>query len=451
MAKERRETLRYKFRTFIQYEKLMDDGSFSVPVNVNARDIGPQSVSFYTEESMHLHSKVRVTFTVLEQEKISFIGQVVRMEIVEEPPYKFLVGLKMDDVDSENRKKIDRFLYKIDIENALKDLDLTDVVDIHFTAGYPPIAKKIGRLEISKCEPLGENTLRTLLLNILDEHRYKEFTREKEINFVYPYKDSVRFRVNLHVQQGKVEGVFRLIPDKISLPSELGLPPVAEQMIDNQRGLILVAGRTGSGKTTTLASMVEMLNEKRKGIIISVESPIEYIHTNRNCIIKQREVGRDTLSFFNAAKNALRQGPDVLLIGEILDKETIEVAVTAAETGMLVLTSIHAADSSQALDRVMSFFPAEMQKHILIRLSLVLKGVITQTLIPRSDGKGLVVGAEVVVVNDAIRRIVRDGDWRQIPTVIQTSRNIGMQSMKMSLERYYLQGIIDGEYLKEYM
>lgn len=450
MEEEIRQAQRFKLRCSIQYEKILEDGNFSLPVTVPASDISIRGITFYADEKMDLHSKLRISFSIIEKEKISFIGSVIRMEI-SDTPSRFLIGVKIEDIDKESKVMVDEFINKINIYNALDAIDLENVVDIHFVVGYPPIIKKIGEIVITKGEPFRENILRALLLNILDEERHTKFMNEKETNFVFFYRDGKRFRVNLHIQQGKVEGVFRLIPSQIGLPTQLGLPPAVEKLMENKKGLILVAGRTGSGKTTTLASMIDFLNNKRKAIVICIEKPIEYIHTNKLCIIKQREVGRDTLSFSNAAKNSLRQNPDVLLIGEILDKESMEVAITAAETGMLILTSIHAPDSSQALDRIVSFFPAELQKHMLTRLALILKGIITQELIPRKDGKGLVVATEILMTNDAMKRIIRDGDWKQIPTVIQTGKKVGMQSMRSSLERYFLQGVIDGEYFREYM
>lgn len=279
------------------------------------------------------------------------------MEIPEDTPSRFLIGTRIEKIDDQSKRRVEDYINKINIYTVLDQIELANVVDVHFVTDQPPILKKIGKMEIAPMEPLGENILRDLLLNTMDEDRYEQFMQEKEANFVFFYRDNTRFRVNLHWQQGKLEGVFRLIPTVIKLPSQLGLPPIAEKMMDNKRGLILVAGRTGSGKSTTLASMIDLINNKRRAIVICIEKPIEFIHTNKKCFIKQREVGRDTLSFSNAAKNALRQNPDVLLIGEILDRETMEVAITAAETGMLVLTSMHAPDSSQALDRIVSFFP----------------------------------------------------------------------------------------------
>lgn len=450
LIEEKRKGVRFKFRHLIQYEKILEDSSFSLPIAVPARDISAIGISFYAAEKMSLSSNLRITF-ILEDERLSFIGKVIRMEMTEDAYSSFLVLVGIENVDEKVKTKINQFISRINIFDVLDNIELKDIVDINFVVGYPPIIKKMGKLEIMKGKPFSKDVLESLLFNVLDDNRYRKFAEEKEINFVFYYKEGLRFRVNLHIQQGKVEGVFRMIPFRINLPHQLGLPLVVEEMMENKRGLILVAGRTGSGKTTTLASMIELLNNKRKGIIICIEKPIEYIHINKQCIIKQRDVGTDTLSFSNAAKNALRQNPDMLLIGEILDEETMEVAITAAETGMLVLSSIHAADSSQALDRIISFFPAELQKHMLSRLALILKGVITQNLIPRKDEKGLVVAAEILVINDAMRRIVRAGDWKQIPTIIQTGKNIGMQSMRMSLEQYFLNGMIDGEYLKEYM
>ncbi|MDP2912362.1 MAG: ATPase, T2SS/T4P/T4SS family, partial [Candidatus Omnitrophota bacterium] len=327
---EKRKSERFRFRQLLQYEKLLDDGSFDMPYTVYAKDISMTGIGFYSIESMKVNSKVRVAFE-LEKKKISFMGQVVRMEIASGAQSSFLVGVNIEKISDEAKEWFTDFVRRINIYNVLKDIDFQDVVDIHFVAGYPPIIKKIGELSILKTQPISETVLKIMLFNLLDEDRCKQFTEEKEINFVFHYKDNIRFRINLHVQQGRVEAVFRLIPHKIQLPHQLGLPIAVEQMImENKSGLILLAGRTGSGKSTTLASMIEFLNNKRMSLVITIEKPIEYIHTNKTCIIKQREVGKDTLSFSNAATNALRQSPDVLLIGEILDADTMEVAITAA-------------------------------------------------------------------------------------------------------------------------
>jgi twitching motility protein PilT len=390
---------------------------------------------------------VRVTFSIAENQQVVITGTVVRMEIVKDAVLRYLIGIKGDNIDNETITKINKFIGKINLYGILDKIDLTNVVDLHLVAGCPPILKRVGRLE-RVGEPLDEYTLRTILINMLDEARYKKFSTEKDVNFVFSHKDK-RLRANIHYQQGKIEGVFRLLASHVRLPSQLGLPSVVERILEEKRGLILVSGRTGSGKTTTLASMVELLNNHREGIIICIEDPIECLHTNKKCIIKQREVGRDTTSFSSAVKNALRQNPDVLVIGEILDGQTMDIALTAAESGTLVLTSIHASDSGQALDRMVSFFPPDMQRHILARLSLVLKGIVAQELLPRLDEASFVPAVEVLVVSDALRKIIRDGDWRQIPTIVQTGRHLGMQSLQESLEQLVHMGAIDPLYLKD--
>ncbi|MDP2923690.1 MAG: PilT/PilU family type 4a pilus ATPase [Candidatus Omnitrophota bacterium] len=445
---EQRKETRFKFRDTIQYEKIAKDGTCGAPISTSALNIGTHGISFYANEEFELNSKIKITFYISEKEQISFFGHVVRMEIFKEVPMKYVVGAEFENMNEDGRMKINNFLSEINIYNILDRINLENAIDMHLVAGYPPIIKRVGKLE-QEGEPLDEYTLRSLLVNILDEERYAKFMRDKDINFVFNYQDK-RLRTNIHFQQGKVEGVFRMLPSQIKSPSQLGLPPVVERLLENKKGLLLVAGRTGSGKTTTLASMVEALNNERDGIIICIEDPIEYVHVNKKCIIKQREVGRDTISFASAVKNALRQNPDVLVIGEILDMQTMEIAITASESGTLVLTSIHAPNSSQALDRITSFFPPDLQKHILTRLSLVLKGIITQELLPRSDESNFVPAVEILVVNDALRNIIREGDWKQIATTIQTGRNLGMQSMQDSLEHLVRARIIDNVYLKEY-
>ncbi|MFC1514462.1 type IV pilus twitching motility protein PilT [Candidatus Omnitrophota bacterium] len=448
--KEKRRSERFNLRLFLQYERALENGTFAFPITCPAHSISSSGIAFFCDERMSMYARLRITVAITDDQKVGFLVRIVRMEIAQDGPAKFLIGATVESIDSEGKRQLDEFISGLNIYRIIDGIDLEGVVDIHFVAGYPPVIKKIGKMVISKAEPIPEGILRELLLNILDEQRYKEFIETKEANFVFLYKGDIRFRVNLHMQQGKVEAVFRLIPRKVALPSELGLPKAVENMSDHKKGLIIVSGRTGSGKTTTLSSIVEYINSRRDCIIISIEKPIEYLHTNIKSIIKQREVGRDTLSFSNAARNALRQNPDVLIIGEILDMETMEVAITAAETGMLVLTSIHAGEASQALDRVASFFSAELQKHMLTRLSLILLGVIAQNLIPRKDGKGLIVATEILAANNALRRVMREGDWKQIPSVIMSGKSLGMQTMRQCLEDYFQQDLIESEYLAEF-
>lgn len=448
--KERRRGKRLRTRLPVKYEIVRGEGGESITFSTIIRDISPVGVSFYTYEIINLNCLMKISFRISPEESISLLGNVKRVEKSWEAELgKYIVGVDIQKMDNEDREKLRRFLGFCDIETVLDKISLRGVLDVHFLAGFPPMVKRFGRVVPEGEERLSKEAVQGLLLNILTDHQYKVFTEGREINFIFPFKN-VRFRVNLHFQQGNVEGIFRVIPPRVKTLKELGLPPVVETFLTYKKGLILVAGRTGSGKTTTLASMVEHMNNVRDGILLCVEDPIEYIHTGKNCIIKQREVGKDTLSYYNAAKNALRQNPDVLVIGEILDSNTMDVALTTAESGTLVLTSLHAPGSAYALDRIVALFPAELQPHILTRLSLTLIAIITQELMPRIDAEGLIMASEVLIINDAMRRVIRQGDWKQLPTILQTSRGIGMQSMQESITQIYEQGCISGEYLKEF-
>jgi len=444
---EKRVAPRYPVRLNVHYEKILADGKADIPMIVATKDLGMAGISFYSDEKIDLNTLLRMTIMVAQDESISFQGRVMRVLISSQNDLQYLVGMNIEQIEENAKEKLKHFLHRVDIHEVLDAINLNNVMDIHLVVGYPPIKKKLGKLFVTEGAPFDEYELRNLLLAMLDDERYAKFIKTKELNMVLTTRKGTRFRVNLHVQQGKIEGTFRLIPTQIGPPSNLGLPGVVEGLLLHRNGLILEAGSTGSGKTTTLASMVDVLNNKSNGIVISIEDPVEYIHVNRNCIIKQREVGRDTLSFSSAAKNALRQNPDVLIVGEILDMETMETAITAAETGALVLTSIHAGDTAQALDRVTSFFPGDVQKHILKRLSLVLRAVIAQELLPRLDEKGLALAAEVLIVTSAVRRTIREGDWKQIPSLLQVGRNVGMQTMQSSLRMLLNKGLIDSEYV----
>jgi len=317
-------------------------------------------------------------------------------------------------------------------------------------AGYPVTLKKMGKLK-TVGSVLDEFTIKNLLLNLLDEESHARFMKTRDLNFILPYKEK-RLRFNMHFQQGKVEAICRIVNSKIPTPSQLGLPPVTERLIKNNlKGLILIAGRTGAGKTTTLSSLLSYLSKIISGVIVSIEDPVEYIQEKGQCIIKQRELGTDTVSYASAIRNALRQNPDVLIIGETLDKDTMELVLTAAESGMLVLTTIHAGSVVQVMDRIASFFPTEAHQNILTRLSLALKGIIVQNLFPSIiEGKGLVIAAEIFLVNDLGKKIIRDGAWQQIPDIILRGKSQGMQTMKDAVEELVNKGIIDMGYLNEY-
>jgi len=447
----KRKEERLKYKNTIYYEECLGDDLYETPVEANAFDIGARGIGFYTNKEFKLNTLMRISTYISDTEKISFIAAVARLQLNTSNPTQYLVGTEIKNIIEENLEKLKLFLQEINIYYLLDKINLENAVDIHFMVGYPVILKKMGKLN-TVGKALDEYTIKSLLLSLLDDDAYTQFMKIKDINFILTYKEK-RLRFNIHVQLGKIEAVCRVVNAIIPTPSQLGLPPITESLIkNNTKGLIIIAGRTGAGKTTSLASLISYLSKIINGVIVSIEDPVEYIQERSQCIIKQRELGRDTISYATALRNALRQNPDVLIIGETLNAETMELVMTAAESGTLVLTTIHSSSVTHVLDRIASFFPLDTQKHVLTRLSLILKGVIVQELFPRIIGdENLVLATEIFLINDAGKKIIREGDWKLIPDYILRGKAQGMQSMKESIENLVNRGIIDIGYLREFL
>ena len=271
-----------------------------------------------------------------------------------------------------------------------------------------------------------------LAYSVLTENQKKRFEMEDELDFSFGIQNLARFRGNVFKQRGCVSIVMRQIPFSIKTFDDLHLPPVIARMAEKPRGLVLVTGPTGSGKSTTLAAMIDKINRERKGHIITVEDPIEFIHRHQNCIVNQREVGTDTKSFQNSLKYALRQDPDVILIGEMRDLETIQAALTIAETGHLAFATLHTNSAAEAINRIIDVFPSHQQSQVRAQLAFVLEGIITQTLLPKKSGKGRAMAAEILVVTPAIRALIRDDKVHQIYSSMQSGKKFGMQTMRVS-------------------
>jgi twitching motility protein PilT len=280
----------------------------------------------------------------------------------------------------------------------------------------------------------------TLAYSILTESQKKRFEVEDELDFSFGVQNLSRFRGNVYKQRGCVAMAIRQIPYEIVPLAKLGMPPILDKLAELPRGLVLVTGPTGSGKSTTLAAMVDKVNRERKGHIITIEDPIEFIHRHQNCIINQREVGADTQSFTSALKYALRQDPDIVLIGEMRDLETIGAAVSIAETGHLVFATLHTNSAAESINRIVDAFPAHQQSQIRSQLAFVLAGVITQTLVPKAKGKGRVCAVEVMVCTPAISAVIRDDKIHQIYSLMQAGKKHGMQTMNDSLQMLYMKG-----------
>ena len=321
--------------------------------------------------------------------------------------------------------------------------------DIHLMAKSPPLFRVDGKLEATSLEVLTPDETKKMIYALLNDQQKQQFETELELDFSFTVPELGRFRVNVHRQRGSVEAALRIVPSRIPTLPELGLPIVIEEIVRRPGGLVLVTGAVGMGKTTTLAAMVDLLNQEKQYLIISIEDPIEYVHTNRRSAVKQREVASDTKSFASALKHILRQDPNVVVIGEMRDLETIATALTAAETGHLVLATLHTQDAAQTVDRIIDVFPSQQQQQIRIQLASTLQAVISQQLLPMKAGRGRVLGCEVMIATPAIRHLIREKETEQIPTLIQTGSQHGMQSMDRSLKELYRRGLVGLETVRD--
>lgn len=317
--------------------------------------------------------------------------------------------------------------------------------DLHLTVGLPPQLRVHGALTLLPGPPLTETDIQTLAYAMLPPEQIAEFQSRKELDTSYSIKGFSRFRVNLFRQRGSVAVAIRTIPFEIPTLGTLRLPPILEELALRPSGLLIVSGPTGSGKSTTLAALLEGINTKRECHIISVEDPIEYLHRHRKSTINQRELGGDTTSFQEALRHTLRQDPDVIMIGEMRDLETMTAALTLAETGHLVMTTLHTSDAVHAIQRIVDVFPAHQQTQIRFQLSLVLVAVVVQQLLPRMDTPGRVVACEVMIATPSVGNLIRENQLHQLKTVIQTGRRSGMQTMNNALIELFQQGLVSWE------
>jgi twitching motility protein PilT len=315
--------------------------------------------------------------------------------------------------------------------------------DLHLTAGIAPCMRVLGSLApVPDYDMLTPVDTRLLVRSFITEAQWERFENEQELDTAYSVPDVSRFRVNVYRQRGSVGAAFRAIPNKIQTLAELGLPEAVREFARLPRGLVLVTGPTGSGKSTTLASVLDVINRTRSGHIITIEDPIEFVHSHKKCVVNQREVGTDTADFAVALKHALRQDPDVILVGELRDFETTSVAVTAAETGHLVLATLHTQSAAQTVDRIIDIFPPTQQQQIRTQLASCLQGVVTQALVPRSDFPGRTAVCEVMIATPAIRNLIREGKVHQIQSFLQSSGEVGMISFDQHLAMRYAEHVV---------
>jgi twitching motility protein PilT len=323
---------------------------------------------------------------------------------------------------------------ELDFAQVLLEVIDRRASDLHITAGAPPMVRIRGRLTALEGFPeLSPVETREIVYSILSNSQRQKFENNWQLDFAYQIPGTARFRVNAYFQRSAVSAAFRLIPFDVVPLETLGLPPIVADFAHRPRGLVLVTGPTGSGKSTTLASVIDVINNTREEHIITIEDPIEFLHQHKKCLVNQRELGTDATSFADALKAALRQDPDVILLGEMRDLETIGTAITAAETGHLVFATLHTQDTPQTVDRIIDAFPGGQQDQIRAQLAVCLQGIMTQMLLPTADGAGRCVAAEILAPTPAVRNLIREAKSHQIYSVLQTGASHGMQTMDASL------------------
>ncbi len=338
----------------------------------------------------------------------------------------------------------------IKVETLLEECVRRNASDIHIQYGLPPIIRVDGALfPINGLPKLDEETLKSLIFSTLDEEQQKMYLKDKEYDYSFAFGDIARFRVNAFHERGKMAAAFRLIPNKIVSIEELGLPGVVSSFSEFPRGLVLITGPTGSGKSTTLAALIDKINREKSKHIITIEDPIEFTHKSIRSVIVQREVHYDTFSFAAALRSALREDPDVVLIGEMRDLETIQAAITIAETGHLVFATLHTNSASQSIDRMVDVFPAHQQPQVRTQLANIIQAICSQRLVPAIGG-GRAIAAEIMVANTGIRSLIREGKTFQIDTAIQTGNDQGMQTMDRTLAKLVQTGVVTYDSAREY-
>src|SRR5216683_427921 len=329
------------------------------------------------------------------------------------------------------------------LPDLLRTVVEMDGSDLHIATNTPPQIRVNGHLQRLQGPDMQPGDTKQLVYSVLTDAQKKRFEETMELDFSFGIRGLARFRCNVFNQRGAVGAVYRLIPEKIRAFADLGLPPVLATLAERPRGLVLITGPTGSGKSTTLAAMLDKINSERHEHILTIEDPIEYIHTHKNCLVNQREVHSDTNSFTNALRAALREDPDIVLIGEMRDLETVEAALKIAETGHLTFGTLHTNSAAQTINRIIDIFPAGQQAQIRTQLSLVLEGVVCQALLPRADGKGRVVSLEILVPTSGIRNLIRDDKVHQIYGQMQTGQEkLGMQTANQSIASLYQKRLI---------
>lgn len=439
---ERRKSLRMPAAIKVGYRL---DGDAEAPFRETITgNISEGGVVFYVSEPIPFPAILELAiYSTRLQQPIKARARVMRIsEIKEKKLYE--VGLAFLDMKEKDSRSIRQWVYTVDLDKILQTAVKKEASDIHLVSGQPPIMRVHGELMPIIQKALTPEEIKNIAFNFLTEAQKEQFLKELDLDVSY-VNDYGRFRVNIHQEKGQVAIAFRYLPTVIRSVQDLGLPEAISDLARKPNGLILVTGPTGCGKSTTLASMIELINKEKKCIIMSLEEPIEYLYTSKKSVVEQREIGFDSRSYLNALKYCVRQDVDVILIGEVRDLASISIALSAAETGHLVLTTLHTLDAVSSINRIIDVFPPNQQNQIRLQLAETLRGVVSQLLLPRKDKPGRVLATEVLVCTPAVSNLVRKGKLEEIQSLVETCSQLGMHSMDKSLEELYLQRIISQE------
>ncbi len=449
--KEKRTRERYNILLGLRYQILKEGVVVSEVRDASTYDVSMSGLSFNTSAALSINTTLKLElFLPHRLDPLLVMSKVARIEqLPDETGYR--VGVAFSEMRDIDRDAVLKCLRNLDLFDLLSTVVKGGASDLHLTVGRPPVIRVQGQLRFLERDPIKNKEIEAMMFPLLQQSQVQNLLKNRELDFAFSPDLHSRFRVNLHWQRGALEAAFRTIPTDIKIPDELGLPEAVNDFAFSRRGLVLVAGPTNSGKSTTIAAMVEAVNRKDNKIIICIEDPIEFVHKSKQSIIKQRELGVDTLSYAEALRRSLRQDPDIIIVGEVIDTQCVLAALQAAETGHLVISSIHAANIMQALERIIHMFPVEHKDEICIRLSTSLQGVIGQMLLPAIDGVHQVMATEVLVANNAVRHLVRENKLNQLSSVMQTGGQLKMHTFEKSIDAMFTKGLISGDTMTAFL
>ncbi|MFH0731341.1 MAG: PilT/PilU family type 4a pilus ATPase [Candidatus Omnitrophota bacterium] len=450
MKIEKRKSERQTLHVPILYSKIENSKVTGAYKKGTIMNLSCGGALFKCEEPCAIETDINMKVEMPVSNKcLDIAARIVRVETrVKKGTYYIAVAFAK--IDQASRDLLVSEVKELDIYKLLDFIIKEGASDLHLSIDKPPAVRIKGKIKFLNYSQLQNKAVETMIYPLLDDEKIKKLEETKELNFAFSPTSDSRFRANLHWQKGFLEATFRSVPSQIKSLNELGLPPIAEKLALNKNGLVLITGTTGAGKTTTVASMIELINNMHEGVIISIEDPIEYVHASKKSLIKQREIGTDTLSYYDALKSALRQDPDVIVIGEIIDRPCLLAALKAAETGHLVITTFHSFSVAETFDRMFSLLPTDSRAFSVNQIARCLKGVICQALLPGTE-KDQVLATEVLVPTEGVRNIIREGKLLELQNSIQTGAVHGMHSFENSIRNLCQKGLITMETMDEYL